>query len=87
MIFPSPAGMSLTKLSLAGNNLNLVSDIPAGDGKTANLFLTVRPTGGLSFGGISDDVEKVVVVPSLDIAPPHSLLSANKCKPHRGKKE
>ncbi len=37
--------MSLTKLYLAENNLNipdresLVSDIPAGDGKTANLFL------------------------------------------------
>jgi hypothetical protein len=30
-VFPSPAGMSLTKLSLG--------DIPAGDGKTANLFL------------------------------------------------
>jgi hypothetical protein len=44
--------MSLTKLSLAGNNLiipgrraSLVSDIPAGDGKIANLFLqcTVFP--------------------------------------------
>jgi hypothetical protein len=45
-IFPFPAGMSLTKLSLAVNNLIipgqgelLVSDIPAGEGKTANLFL------------------------------------------------
>jgi hypothetical protein len=43
-IFPSPAGMSLTKLSLAaGNNLtsreSLVSDIPAWDGKIDNLFL------------------------------------------------
>ncbi len=44
-VFPSPAGMSLTKLSLMGNNLlfpakeSLISDIPAGDGKTANLFL------------------------------------------------
>jgi hypothetical protein len=37
-VFPSPTGMSLTKLSLAGNKL---SDITAGDGKTANLFLTV----------------------------------------------
>jgi hypothetical protein len=36
-IFPSPAGMSLIKLSLDGNNL--VSDIPAGDGKIVNLFL------------------------------------------------
>jgi hypothetical protein len=45
--FPSPAGMSLTKLSLGGNNLqklfpsreSLVSDIPDGDGKIKNLFL------------------------------------------------
>jgi hypothetical protein len=42
VIFPSPAGMSLTKLSLAGNNWqSLVSDIPAEDGKTANSFFTV----------------------------------------------
>jgi hypothetical protein len=44
-IFPSLAGMSLIKLSLAGNNKlfpaieSLVSDIPASDGKIANLFL------------------------------------------------
>ncbi len=43
--FSSPAGMSLTKLSLAGNNIiipareSLVSDIPAGDGKIVNPFL------------------------------------------------
>jgi hypothetical protein len=43
-IFPSPAGMLLTKLSLAGNNLlfpgygEFDSDIPAGDGNIANLF-------------------------------------------------
>jgi hypothetical protein len=43
-IFPPPAGMSLNKLSLAGNNLinstreSLLIDIPAGDGKIANLF-------------------------------------------------
>jgi hypothetical protein len=42
--FPVP---TLTKLSLDGNNLiilvlkELVSDIPAGDGKTANLFYSV----------------------------------------------
>jgi hypothetical protein len=45
--FPSPAGMSLTKLSLAGNNLIIpaqeaVSDIPTGDGNVANLFFTVH---------------------------------------------
>jgi hypothetical protein len=50
-IFPSPAGMSLTKLSLGGNNLymtslfpprdSLVSDIPAGDGNIKKLFFTV----------------------------------------------
>ncbi len=49
VIFPSPAGMSLTKLSLGGNNdviyklfpprESLVSDISAGDGKIVNLFL------------------------------------------------
>jgi hypothetical protein len=38
-IFPSPAGMSLTKLSLAGTRECLVSDIPAGDGKITNLFV------------------------------------------------
>jgi hypothetical protein len=48
-IFPSPAGMSLTKLFLGGNNLymtslfppkeSLVSDIPAGDGNIEKLFL------------------------------------------------
>jgi hypothetical protein len=44
-VFPSLAGMSLTKLSLAGTNLIIpgqgefgISDIPAGDGKTCNLF-------------------------------------------------
>ncbi len=44
--------MSLTKLSLAGNNLitifpareSLVSYIPAGDGKIANLFYNVEQT-------------------------------------------
>ena len=47
MIFPSPAGMSLTNLSLAGKNLiipareSLASDIPAGDGKIVNLFYSV----------------------------------------------
>ncbi len=48
-IFPSPAGVSLTKLSLGGNNLymtslfppreSLVSDIPAGNGNIEKLFL------------------------------------------------
>jgi hypothetical protein len=48
-IFPSPAGMSLTKLSLGMNNLymtslfppreSLVSDILAGDGNIEKLFL------------------------------------------------
>ncbi len=45
-VFPSPAGMSLTELSLAGNNLIIpgqgefgVSDIPAGEWKTAKVFL------------------------------------------------
>jgi hypothetical protein len=48
-IFPSPAGMSLTKLYLCGNydvtnklflpRKSLVSDIPAGDGNIEKLFL------------------------------------------------
>ncbi len=45
-IFPSPAGISPTKLTLASINLIIphlfvvimVSDIPAGEGKIANLF-------------------------------------------------
>ncbi len=44
-IFPSSAGMSLSKLSLAGNNLIIplqgefgYSDDPAGDGKITNPF-------------------------------------------------
>jgi hypothetical protein len=48
-IFPSPAGMSLTKLPLGGNNFymtsffppreSLVSDIPAGTGISKSFFL------------------------------------------------
>jgi hypothetical protein len=44
-VFLSTAGMSLVKLSLKGNNLlfpareSLVSGVPAGDGKTAELLL------------------------------------------------
>jgi hypothetical protein len=42
VIFPSPAGMSLTKLGkIIPARESLVSDIPAGDGKIANLFFTV----------------------------------------------
>jgi hypothetical protein len=43
--FPSPAGMSLTKLSLAGNHLIIprqgdwLGHIPAGDGKVESIFL------------------------------------------------
>jgi hypothetical protein len=47
--FPSPAGMSLTKRSLAGNNLIistarecLACAIPAEDGIIANIFLQCR---------------------------------------------
>jgi hypothetical protein len=49
-IFPSPAGLSLTKLSVAGNNLyktslfppreSLVSDNPARDGKIVTFLTT-----------------------------------------------
>jgi hypothetical protein len=43
-IFPSPAGLSLTKLSLAGNYLiipgqGVFGDVLAGDGKIVNFFL------------------------------------------------
>jgi hypothetical protein len=47
-IFPSPAGMSLTKLFLDGNNLiiSCQGEFGAGDGKIANLFYSVaRPDG------------------------------------------
>jgi hypothetical protein len=51
-IFPPLAGMSITKLSLAGNNLifpalreSLVSDISAGDGKIAIHFLQCNDLG------------------------------------------
>jgi hypothetical protein len=41
-IIPTPAGMSLAKLSQAENNReNLVSDITAGDGKISLSFFTV----------------------------------------------
>jgi hypothetical protein len=47
-IFPSPTRMSLTKLSLGGNDLcnysgqgELVSDLPAGDGEIPNLFFII----------------------------------------------
>jgi hypothetical protein len=59
-IFPSPAKMSLTKLSLAGKNSiiptqgELAIDIPAGDGKIANLFFTVY----LSLSNVSPVVQK-----------------------------
>jgi hypothetical protein len=46
LFFPSPARMSRTKLSLAGNfppaRESLVSDIPAGDGKNDYLFYSVK---------------------------------------------
>jgi hypothetical protein len=48
MIFPSPAGMSQTKLPLARKNYiipareSLVGDIPAGDRKMPNLFLQCK---------------------------------------------
>jgi hypothetical protein len=51
LILPSPAGMSITKLFLGGNNdvinklfpprKSLVSDIPAGDGNIEKLFYSV----------------------------------------------
>ncbi len=55
-IFPSLAGMSLTKLYLAGNNMifprqgGLISDIMAGDGKIAYLFFTVNINNNICLG-------------------------------------
>jgi hypothetical protein len=47
----------------------------------SEIFLVTGLARGLSVGGISDNVERVVfVASSLDIAPPRSLLSANKGK-------
>ncbi len=45
-IYASPAGMSLTKLSLAGNEsfpASLVSAIAAGDGKSLTFVYSVAP--------------------------------------------
>jgi hypothetical protein len=43
VIFPSPAGMSLTNFSLAGKfKFGLVRDIPAGDGKIDKLFYSAH---------------------------------------------
>jgi hypothetical protein len=54
-IFPSPAGMPLTKLSLGGNydviyklllpRESLVSDIPAGDENIEKFFYSINMTG------------------------------------------
>jgi hypothetical protein len=47
-VFPSPGGMSLTKLSLAGKNLIIPGQRkfgkwhPGWDGKTANIFYSVN---------------------------------------------
>jgi hypothetical protein len=58
-IFPSPAGMSLTKLSLGGNNdviyklfpprESLVSNIPAGNGNIESFFYGERRHSELDF--------------------------------------
>jgi hypothetical protein len=62
-IFPSPAGMSLTKLSLDGNydviyklflhRESLVSDIPAGEGNIEKLFLQCAIHCTVRIGGVS----------------------------------
>ncbi len=54
-VFPSPAGMSLIKLFLGGNNLvfsrpeRVWSVSPAGDGKMANSFLQCKITFAIGF--------------------------------------
>jgi hypothetical protein len=61
-IFPSPAGMSLTKLFPARESL--VSDIPAGDGKIINLFYSVAGTragiGRMVMGTVRRRLEQYV---------------------------
>ncbi len=47
--FPSPTGMSITKLFPPRESL--VSDIPAGGGKTGNLFLQCKKGGVLKKSG------------------------------------
>jgi hypothetical protein len=63
VIFSSPAGMSLIKLSLAGNIKNfwamesMVSGIPAGDGKSLTFFYSeMRHPSHHSDLGVSDSV-------------------------------
>jgi hypothetical protein len=60
-VFPSPAGMSLTKLSLAGKNLIIPGRgelgkhvIPAGDGKTASIFLQCILYGSFALFYLND---------------------------------
>ncbi len=60
-VFPSPAGTSLTKLSLAGNNYIIPGqgEIPAGDGNIGKLFFPVQPKGeGV---GVEYDDKKITV--------------------------
>ncbi len=72
-VFPSPAGRSLIKLSLAGIIKlcsaigSLVNDIPAGDGKTANLFYSVylRPGVHIIWGFRQIYLEKDLQYPGL----------------------
>jgi hypothetical protein len=53
-----PDGMSLTKLSRAGNNFparkSFISDIPAGDGKTATFFYSVSLSGSVCYHRIGN---------------------------------
>jgi hypothetical protein len=71
-ILPSPARMSLTKLSLAPGIIkffpardSLVSDIPAGDGKIAKLFFTVYWGGacGMEESGLVLDFPLYILPP------------------------
>ncbi len=60
-VFPAQAGMSLTKLSLAGTKLfpareSLISDVPAaGDGKTAYSY-----SSNSFMAGVVDTVDKCI---------------------------
>ncbi len=64
MTFPSPAVMSPTKLSLAGNNLIFPGqgELGLGTGKMANLFFTVYERGG--FIRINDNHQGVLLSPN-----------------------
>jgi hypothetical protein len=81
MIFPSPAWMSLTKLSLAViiklflARDSLVSDIPAGDRKNDNPFFTVQDIMNLLVRVERCDSELLVPTSEEQSAPPALIIT------------